>query len=634
MNLEPEIERKIERVLILGDQAVLSRPIAAATVLAALPKACKIDQDLCHQVERYLARYTQGSGLTHASAEVAGVHGANVVLPNRYGMSSKSSWDASAAAYWQPSDYILVDAGVVAYEGRTDFTGSMISLGGSYAQLDLGFRPHWLSPLTDSSMLMSIEAPTMPSVTLSNYQPFTRLGLRYELFDARMSKSDHIAFENPDSSFSFKSGKPLVAGAHLSMEPMSGWAFGVSRLLQYGGPGRPHSLKDLFDAYFNPSHFDNANSTAAFNQQFGNQQAAVTSSLLFPGKVPFAIYAEYAGEDTSRGKSYLLGNSSLSIGINFPRLWERFSLTLEATEWQNGWYTHSLYRDGMTNDGFVTGGWFADQRHFGDGVGGHSQMVQVGYEPGFGGSFDLRYRRALNAWYTLGHYRTFQDFTVSYSRPWHGVIVGGQLDAGNDAFGASFSRLSAFVRYDDQGHGLAAALLNAMSGDSGETDAGKAGEIFIDAGVNRYTRLVDLVDENSRTSERAKESAHFAIGARRRASTHNDLGTRIEYDNIAGHSLLGIRLIDWRYRLNVPLAFGAYVGAARYHLATPAYGFYYGVGLQWRNVLPGWDIGADLRYDDSVARDRLLPGEPLSPTNRPDSFYDITSVIVSISHHF
>jgi len=37
------IEHQIERVLILAGKPVMSRPIAAATVLDALPKACKID---------------------------------------------------------------------------------------------------------------------------------------------------------------------------------------------------------------------------------------------------------------------------------------------------------------------------------------------------------------------------------------------------------------------------------------------------------------------------------------------------------------------------------------------------------------------------------------------------------------
>ena len=52
LNLEPEIESQIERVLILADKPVMTRPIAAATVLDALPKACHIDQGLCQRVRR------------------------------------------------------------------------------------------------------------------------------------------------------------------------------------------------------------------------------------------------------------------------------------------------------------------------------------------------------------------------------------------------------------------------------------------------------------------------------------------------------------------------------------------------------------------------------------------------------
>jgi len=47
LNLEPEIERQIERVLILADEPVLKRPFAVALVELALPEACKRDKALC-----------------------------------------------------------------------------------------------------------------------------------------------------------------------------------------------------------------------------------------------------------------------------------------------------------------------------------------------------------------------------------------------------------------------------------------------------------------------------------------------------------------------------------------------------------------------------------------------------------
>jgi|ERR1019366_3462980 hypothetical protein len=71
---------------------------------------------------------------------------------------------------------LLASVGAVAYAGRTVPVGSILSVGFNWAQLDLGYRDHWFSPMTDSSMLISTEAPTLPSVTLSNYEPLTRLG--------------------------------------------------------------------------------------------------------------------------------------------------------------------------------------------------------------------------------------------------------------------------------------------------------------------------------------------------------------------------------------------------------------------------------------------------------------------------
>jgi hypothetical protein len=148
LSLEPEIEAQVERVLILGGKPVMRRPIAAATVLDALPKACAIDQALCQKVERFLARYTQRSDLTHASVEGTSSSGADAILPDRYGLHNKSVWAASLSGYVQPSDYLLVNVGGVAYDGRESLTGSYLSVGFSKAQLDFGYKPHWFSPLT------------------------------------------------------------------------------------------------------------------------------------------------------------------------------------------------------------------------------------------------------------------------------------------------------------------------------------------------------------------------------------------------------------------------------------------------------------------------------------------------------
>jgi hypothetical protein len=93
-----------------------------------------------------------------------------------------------------------------------------------------------------------------------------------------------------------------------------------------------------------------------------------------------------------------------------------------------------------------------------------------------------------------------------------------------------------------------------------------------------------------------------------------------------------VRALDYRYRFDGPIALSAFLGAARYDLATPALGYYGGVGVQWRNIMRGIDLGIDARYADKVTRDKLLPGEPRNV--RPDSFYDISSVTLYLSYRW
>lgn len=624
LDLEPEMERQVEQVLALADKPFLTRPIAAAVVWDALPAACARDAVLCRSVERFLRRYMGHAGVAEASIAGGHAEGNGRPVPNRHGLETDSPWEASARVYWQPFDHALLTLGGVAYDGEATPTGSLLSLGWSFAQLDAGFRDHWLSPFSDSAMLLSTEAPTMPSVTLSNYVPLTRLGIHYEAFAAQMAKSDEILFEG-----AFSSGHPKIAGLHLSIEPASGWSLGVNRILQFGGGARGgDSIGDVIDAFFNPSGRDNASDPG--ESEFGNQAASITSRFVFPGAVPFSVYAEYAGEDTSRGRNYLLGNSALSVGIDFPLLWQRFDLALELSEWQNGWYVHHLYGDGLSNDGRVIGHWGADQRVFGDGVGARSAMARLGWRPGFGGSFALRGRMIENESYSANAYERGYDIALSYARPMGAFTLGGELYAGRDVFGEDFSRVMVFLRYaPDSSTGARHAWAPIEGGSRTRADGA---ELFVDLGVNASETRIDFDDDLPRLTTDREIAAHFGVGARRRVSAHQDLGVRVEYDEIDGHALLGVRALDYRYRFAGPLALTAFAGAARYDLATPAYGLYVGAGAQWRDLLPRLDLTLDLRYASKVARDDLVDGDPAG--GRPDSFYDIASAALYLSWRF
>ena len=629
LNLDPELEREVERVLILGDKPVMTRPIPAAAVVDALPKACAIDPLLCRRVRRALKAYMHDSALQFASIEGSGVSGdSKLVIPNQHGQNEQSVWQAAGAGFIQPWDYFLVNVGGVAYDGRQKPTGSFLSLGFEGAQLDFGFRDHWWSPMTDSAMLISTEAPTMPSLTVSNYVPLTRLGWSYEVFLAEMSHTDKIELTNGELT----SGHPRFFGGHLGIEPaQAGWSFAANRVLVYGGGAAGgQSFKELFRAFFNPGQ---SQTTSTGQPVLGKQEASLTSRLVYPGRIPFSLYFEYAGNDTG-GSRLSFSKTNLSVGLQFPRLGP-FDLTYEISEWQPTWYVkhHTAvqygYGDGITNYLLSTGHWFGDQRQFDDAVGGQSNMLRLGYEPHFGGRFELTLRSLVNdSGYSAFAYQHEYMGSVMYSYPLRDYVIGTQVDHGRDVFGAHYTRVTGFLRYGDALHSAEGEEEEAAPGERPE-----GMEVHVDLGAVGSTVVANITSDTPKINSGFGFGPHLTIGARRAASAHQDLGAALEADDVHGVSLLGARFIDYRYRFDNPLALNLFLGAARYAALTPAYGIYFGAGLQWRNILPRWDVGFDLRYASKVDRVRSLPSEPQGGY-RPDAFYDITYGTLYVSRNF
>jgi hypothetical protein len=291
----------------------------------------------------------------------------------------------------------------------------------------------------------------------------------------------------------------------------------------------------------------------------------------------------------------------------------------------------------------VLGNWGADQRNFGDGVGARSQMLRVGWEPAFGGYMEARVRTLQNQTYYGGDNRTYvptpgafpyhhyYDFTLRYSRPWNGVVVGAEALGGRDVDGNGFSRFSGFVRYGGDEHSRNGA--DADDDDSSSKDVDHHGaEIFVDAGVNANKVRTDLEKGLPITTSQLAYGPHFALGARRAVSETNDLGVRAEFDQVDSHLLIGLRVVDYRHRFDSPFALNVFAGVARYNVETPATSLYAGVGGQWRDVLPAWDLNLDFRYGQNLARDHVLASDVQGV--RPETFYKIESATLYVSRRF
>src|SRR5437764_112662 len=388
-------------------------------------------------------------------------------------------------------------------------------------------------------MPISTEAPTMPSITHSNYRPLTRLGLEYELFVARMSHSNDIELTNG----TLTRGYPKFGGLHLSFEPVSGWALGAQRIIVWGGGAAGgQSFKDILKAFFNPSR---AQSTGFGNNVhvIGKQEGGVSSRFIFPGRTPFAVYFEYAGNDTVQGHAYLLGKPDLSAGIHFPHLGP-FDLTFEASQWEPTWYVHHRssvetgYGDVITTDRLNIGHWFGDQRLFGDAVGGRSNMLRIGFEPPFGGLLEAEYRMLVNdSYYSAIPYRHENLGSLSYSHPWREYAVGVEVDAGRDVFGGSFTRVAGFLRYGDAlRSGYAESLDESFAAERAE-----GSELYVDAGVTTNRVQQDVLSLQPRTTTPSSSGAHPGVGARRRRPCAQRPGTAADAERAAAHHLEELR---------------------------------------------------------------------------------------------
>jgi hypothetical protein len=155
-------------------------------------------------------------------------------------------------------------------------------------------------------------------------------------------------------------------------------------------------------------------------------------------------------------------------------------------------------------------------------------------------------------------------------------------------------------------------------------------ELFLDFGVNDTSVEADIATLPA-TVESDVSGLHLGAGFRRELA-QGSIGARLELDDLDGESLLAVRALDYRRHLSERFALTAFAGAARLDVATPAYGYYLGGGLQVKELWPRWSLGVDLRIGDKLARDNLLPSDPQG--GRPDNFYDLKGVSVYVSREF
>ncbi|MGD8325258.1 MAG: hypothetical protein PVF50_12915 [Gammaproteobacteria bacterium] len=156
-------------------------------------------------------------------------------------------------------------------------------------------------------------------------------------------------------------------------------------------------------------------------------------------------------------------------------------------------------------------------------------------------------------------------------------------------------------------------------------------EPFFDAGFHA-SEIESKIANRDGTVSYSDAGLHLGLGARRSVSERADISFRLELDRIDSTTFLAVRAFDYRRHISERLALNVFLGAARLDLATPAYGWYMGFGVQFKQLVADWDLSLDLRFGDKVARDNLLPSDPQGGS--PDNFHDVTGITLYLSRGF
>ena len=448
LNQAPELEHNVERLLAVSKNThIMSKPYKAHDIYNVLQTIRHSYPELYQTLSHQISPYIQSDAGAFAKATLA-AGTKNKTLPNQRGQTTKTNLIVEGGAYANFGRYFGVSVAGIANEDEILPTQSFIYLGNKYAQLDIGYREHWYSPFNDSAMLLSTQAKTTPSITMSNVEPITSFNIRYDMFISKMTEQRGILEGTKQKGVTreYKPGKPYLFGLHTSFAATDNLTIGLSRLMQFGGGPRSVTLKDFAEGFFDPGGKDNITRADAeevdANFELGDQLGSITfeyNNSLF--NLPYELYGEVALEDTLGGGSR---NNAYSFGLYLPFIANNHSLRFEHSNWQLGWYANSIYQDGNRNSGNVIGHWAGDEHDYTDYTPAKSMSVNWHWQLSAKESLNTTLRGLTNKRYG---YETSYELQAAYTRKlnkpvWGAKSVGAELYLGKDVYGEAFSRIA------------------------------------------------------------------------------------------------------------------------------------------------------------------------------------------------
>ena len=449
LNQVPELEHNIQRLLAVSKNThLMSKPYKAHDIYNVLQKIRFTHPNLYHTLTYQINPYIQAGALTFVKG-TASVGTNNKNLPNQRGQTTKTNLIIEGGANLSLGDYFGASAVGIINEDGIIPTQSIVYMGFKYAQLDIGYREHWYSPFNSSAMLLSTQAETTPSITLSNVEPITDFKIRYDMFISQMTEQRGILknqrVENPEDR-EYEPGKPYLFGLHTSFSVTDNLTISLSRLMQFGGGPRSVTLKDFAEGFFSPGSKDNVgeDDTDDANFELGDQLGAVAFSYSNTlNNLAYELYAEVALEDTLGGDGGGR-NNAYSFGLFIPFINKNHSIRFEHSNWQALWYANGIYLDGNRNHGNVIGHWAGDEHDYEDYVAAKAISLDWNWQLNRKERFQTIFRALKNSG---DQYSTSYEVQVSYNRKlarplWGAKSWGVELYTGKDIYGDAFSKLA------------------------------------------------------------------------------------------------------------------------------------------------------------------------------------------------
>jgi len=451
---DPLIELELERLATLAKMPVMSKPYHLATVQDYLEKIKTDYPELYRRINSYISRYRQKSNITTFGIEASYSDFDHKNIPNQRGQTSASNFKGEVAGYWQLSDNINLSVGGIVYDGSGGIipNHTYLSYVHDYFQIDVGYKEIWLNPFQESSSQLSTNAKPIARFSISSPKPLTDYLIEYDVAFGELEEMEGIRFGSERTS-----GQPGFISVHLGAQFVDWWTLGLNRTMMFGGGGRDVGFSEVWDAFIDPVNSDNCGGTSELqncDEEFGNQQAGISSKFDIDIGIPLQVYFEYTGEDTNKERAYRLGNRVEAIGVFFPYLTDQSSLLIEHQSFQNAWYTHHLYQEGYRNEMNTIGHWWGDEKLIEDPIGAEITTIRYNHEINDQFHFDVKFATYNNknisneAPSDESIYEQGNELTLGLNQVEKNSIWRYEVYTGNDAFGENFTRLS--IKYSWQ----------------------------------------------------------------------------------------------------------------------------------------------------------------------------------------